>query len=264
PGEVLRSLIESGAVPVARLTTIFRQARDSGIVRVAHELNAGEVPAFDEGPNGQAYFIERPDTGQALAAILALGVERVPQGFGLDPLRDVQVITPIHGGPLGTQALNERLREALNPPREGVAEISRFGRLFRNRDKVMQVRNNYDAGVFNGDIGIVNGIDEDAGNVVVQFDERRVAYGMDALDQLEPAYAITCHKSQGSEFPGVVMPLIGGHFMMLRRNLVYTAFTRARSVLCAVGQWEALRRASQTEGGGARGAEVGGRGRGGA
>ncbi len=257
PGEVLRSLIQSGSVPVARLTTIFRQARDSGIVRVAHELNAGEVPAFDEGPNGQAYFIERADSGQAMSAILALVTERIPQRFGLDPLRDVQVITPIHGGPLGTQALNERLREALNPARDGVAEISRFGRLFRNGDKVMQVRNNYDAGVFNGDIGIVAGIDEDAGTVHVTFDERRVEYGMDALDQLEPAYAITCHKSQGSEFPGVVMPLIGGHFMMLRRNLVYTAFTRARSVLCAVGQWEALRRASQTEGSGARWTRLG-------
>ena len=261
PGEVLRSLIQSGAVPVARLTTIFRQARNSGIVRVAHELNAGEVPQFDEGPDGQAFFIERPDAAQALAAILALVTERIPQRFGLNPLRDVQVITPIHGGPLGTQVLNERLREALNPPAPGRAEISRFGRLFRLGDKVMQVRNNYDAGVFNGDIGLLAGVDEDAGTAVVAFDERRVEYGLDALDQLEPAYAITCHKSQGSEFPGVVMPLISGHFMMLRRNLVYTAFTRARSVLCAVGQWEAVRRASQTEGSGARWwTRLGGRG----
>lgn len=257
PGEVLRSLIQSGAVPVARLTTIFRQARDSGIVRVAHELNAGEVPTFDEGPNGQAYFIERQDAGAAMSAILALVTERIPERFGLDPLRDVQVITPIHGGPLGTQALNDRLREALNPPLSGKPEISRFGRMFRLGDKVMQVRNNYDAGVFNGDIGVLAGMDEDAGTAVVAFDERRVEYGLDALDQLEPAYAITCHKSQGSEFAGVVMPLIGGHFMMLRRNLVYTAFTRAKSVLCAVGQWEALRRASQTEGAGARWTRLG-------
>ncbi|HEX5008953.1 MAG TPA: ATP-dependent RecD-like DNA helicase [Planctomycetota bacterium] len=257
PGEVLRSLIESGVVPVARLSTIFRQARDSGIVRVAHELNAGEVPQFDEGPEGQAFFVERPDAAQAMAAILALVTERIPQRFGLDPLRDVQVITPIHGGPLGTQVLNERLREALNPAREGVSEISRFGRLFRRGDKVMQVRNNYDAGVFNGDIGIVMAIDEDEGKVSVGFDERRVEYGMDGLDQLEPAFAITCHKSQGSEFAGVVMPLITGHFMMLRRNLVYTAFTRARLVLCAVGQWEALRRAAQAEGSGARWTRLG-------
>jgi exodeoxyribonuclease V alpha subunit len=257
PGEVLRSLITSGAVPVARLSTIFRQARDSGIVRVAHELNAGDVPAFDEGPDGQAFFIERPDTREALAAILALVTERIPQRFRLDPLRDVQVITPIHGGPLGTQALNERLREALNPPGEGKPEISRFGRLFRRGDKVMQVRNNYDAGVFNGDIGLLTGVDEDAGTATVTFDERRVEYALDSLDQLEPAYAITCHKSQGSEFNGVVMPLLTSHYMMLRRNLVYTAFTRARSVLCAVGQRQALQRAAATEGAGARWTRLG-------
>jgi exodeoxyribonuclease V alpha subunit len=257
PGEVLRSLIQSGAVPVARLSTIFRQARDSGIVRVAHELNAGEVPTFDEGPDGQAFFVERPDAAGALAAILALVTERIPQKFGLDPPREVQVITPIHGGPLGTQVLNERLREALNPSAPGKPEISRFGRLFRLGDKVMQVRNNYDAGVFNGDIGLLSAVDEDAGTLVVQFDERWVEYALDSLDQLEPAYAITCHKSQGSEFLGVVMPLIGGHFMMLRRNLVYTAFTRARAVLCAVGQWQALQRAAQTEGAGARWTRLG-------
>jgi len=257
PGEVLRSLIQSGAVPVARLTTIFRQARDSGIVRVAHELNSGDVPAFDEGPDGQAYFVERPDSGQALAAILALVTQRIPQRFGLDPLKEIQVITPIHGGPLGTQALNDKLREALNPPRDGRSEISRFGRLFRLGDKVMQIRNNYDAGVFNGDIGLMTSVDEDAGTVAVKFDERRVEYALDSLDQLEPAYAITCHKSQGSEFPGVVMPLMSSHFMMLRRNLVYTAFTRAQSVLCAVGQWQALQRAAATEGAGARWTRLG-------
>ena len=153
--------------------------------------------------------------------------------------------------------MNERLREALNPSAPGKPEISRFGRLFRLGDKVMQVRNNYDAGVFNGDIGLLGAVDEDAGTVGVQFDERRVEYALDSLDQLEPAYAITCHKSQGSEFPGVVMPLITGHFMMLRRNLVYTAFTRARNVLCAVGQWQALQRAAQTEGAGARWTRLG-------
>jgi len=149
------------------------------------------------------------------------------------------------------------VQQALNPPAPGRPELSRFGRLFRLGDKVMQVRNNYDAGVFNGDIGLVAGLDEDAGTVVVVYDERRVEYALDSLDQLEPAYAITCHKSQGSEFAGVVMPLIGGHYMMLRRNLVYTAFTRARSVLCAVGQWQALRRAAQTEGAGARWTRLG-------
>lgn len=252
PGEVLRAFIDSGVVPVARLSTIFRQAEHSGIVRVAHELNAGEVPAFDEGPDGQAFFVERDDPGAALEAIRAMVVERIPQRFGLHPLRDVQVLTPMHGGPLGTTALNEALREALNPPTPDRPEINRFGRLFRRGDKVMQVRNNYDLNVFNGDVGLLVTVNAEAGTAVVDFEGRRVEYGFDALDQLEPAFAITCHKSQGSEFPAVVLPLVSAHFVMLRRNLVYTAFTRARQVLVAVGQWRALSTAAAAEGSGYR------------
>ncbi|MHC4844851.1 MAG: SF1B family DNA helicase RecD2, partial [Planctomycetota bacterium] len=252
PGEVLRAFIDSGVVPVARLSTIFRQAEHSGIVRVAHELNAGEVPAFDEGPDGQAFFVERDDPGAALEAIRAMVVERIPQRFGLHPLRDVQVLTPMHGGPLGTNALNEALRESLNPPAPDRAEINRFGRLFRRGDKVMQIRNNYELNVFNGDVGQLVTVNAEAGTAVVDFEGRRVEYGFDALDQLEPAFAITCHKSQGSEFPAVVLPLVSAHFVMLRRNLVYTAFTRARQVLVAVGQWRALSTAAAAEGSGYR------------
>jgi exodeoxyribonuclease V alpha subunit len=162
------------------------------------------------------------------------------------------LLTPLHGGPLGTVALNELLREALNPPSPRKAELSRYGKLFRRGDKVMQVRNNYDLAVFNGDIGVIEGIDVEDGRLDVDFEGRRVEYPLDALDQLEPAFAITCHKSQGSEFPAVVLPVVGAHFMMLRRNLVYTAFTRARRVLCAVGQWRALQTAVSTLGAGQR------------
>lgn len=252
PGEVLAAFIASGEVPVARLSTIFRQAEHGGIVRVAHDLNAGELPTFDEGPAGEAFFVERNEAGAAAETIRALVVERIPERFGLDALRDVQVLTPIHGGPLGTVALNELLREALNPPGAGKAELSRFGKLFRQGDKVMQVRNNYDLSVFNGDIGVIESIDVEEGELLIDFEGRRVQYALDALDQLEPAFAITCHKSQGSEFPAVVVPVVGAHFMMLRRNLVYTAFTRARRVLCAVGQWRALQTAVAALGSGQR------------
>jgi exodeoxyribonuclease V alpha subunit len=240
PGSVLRAFIESGVVPVARLSTIFRQAAHSGIVRVAHEINAGELPRFDEDPDGQAFFVERADAPGALTAILQLVLERIPQRFGLHPLRDVQVLTPMHGGPLGTVALNEALREALNPAAPDRPELSRFGRLFRSGDKVMQVRNNYELNVFNGDIGQIVELDLERGNVVVDFEGRRVTYALDAVAELEPAFAITCHKSQGSEFPAVVLPIVPAHHVMLRRNLVYTAFTRARRVLVSVGSVRAL------------------------
>lgn len=252
PGEVLRDLIRTGAIPVARLTTIFRQSANSGIVRVAHELNDGRVPSFDTGPDGQAFFVERDDPGAALATIEQIVTQRIPKAFGLDPIRDVQVITPIHSGAIGTQALNEALRAALNPARDGVPEIERFGRVFRRGDKVMQVRNNYDLAVFNGDIGRIVDVDDDAGRLDVDFDGRRVEYGLDDVDQLEPAYAITCHKSQGSEFPAVVLPLFRAHYMMLRRNLVYTAFTRAKRVLVTIGQHEALQTAASVPGSGQR------------
>lgn len=240
PGAVLRAFIDSGVVPVARLSTIFRQAEHSGIVRVAHELNAGDSPRFDEDPDGQAFFVERADPAGALAAILQLVLERIPERFALHPLRDVQVLTPMHGGPLGTVALNEALREALNPAAPGRAELSRFGRLYRQGDKVMQVRNNYDLNVFNGDIGQIKSLDLEEGKLTVDFEGRRVTYALDALAELEPAFAITCHKSQGSEFPAVVLPIVPGHHVMLRRNLVYTAFTRARRVLVSVGSVRSL------------------------
>lgn len=252
PGEVLGDLIKSKRVPVGRLTTIFRQAEHSSIVRVAHELNDGQIPTFDEGREGQAFFVEKTQAEEALDAVLNMVSDRIPNAFELDAKKDVQVITPIHGGPLGTVALNEALRDTLNPPQEDRPEIERFGRLFRQGDKVMQVRNNYDLMVFNGDIGTLDFLDPDDGHMTVQFHNRKIDYSLDELDQLTPAYAITCHKSQGSEFPAVVMPLIAGHFVMLRRNLVYTAVTRAKSVLVMVGEPRALSIAASRPGSGQR------------
>jgi exodeoxyribonuclease V alpha subunit len=252
PGAVLADVIASGLVPVARLSTLFRQAETSSIVRVAHEINAGRVPDFDPGPDGQAFFIERPDPDDAVTALLRMVTERIPRKLRFDPLRDIQVITPIHSGPLGTGALNDRLRDALNPPRDRKRELQRFGRVYRQGDKVMQIKNNYDLNVFNGDIGILERIDDETDTLYVEFDDRRVEYGLDDVDQLQPAFAITCHKSQGSEFPAVVLPLSGSHFMMLRRNLVYTAFTRAKQMLVAIGEQRALQMAVSNPGSGDR------------
>jgi len=245
-GDVLRALIASDVLPVARLQTIFRQAQHSGIVRVAHELNAGRMPQFDPGPEGQAFWVERADPGGCVAALLELITRRIPGRFRLHPVRDVQVLTPMHKGPLGTIALNTALREALNPPGPRKQELTRFGRVFREGDKVMQVRNDYDLEVFNGDIGLLRRLDEDDGLAEVDFEGRIVEYGLDQLADLEPAFAITCHKSQGSEFPAVLLPLMRGQRLMLRRNLVYTAFTRARQVLVGLGESQALQLAIGT------------------
>ncbi|MFT7462138.1 MAG: exodeoxyribonuclease V alpha subunit [Pseudohongiellaceae bacterium] len=252
PGEVLSAFTASGLVPVSRLTTVFRQAANSGIVRVAHELNSGEVPRFDEDSEGQAFWVERPDPIDCLQALRSLILERIPQRFGLDPLKDVQVLTPMHRGPVGTIALNENLREVLNPTAPGKPELRRFGKLYRQGDKVMQVRNNYDLEVFNGDIGRITELNESESVVSINFEGRQVEYSLDQIDQLEAAFAITCHKSQGSEFPAVLLPLYQSQFMMLRRNLVYTAFTRASRVLVAMGEWAALQRAAATADAGRR------------
>ena len=243
PGDVLRAFIESGTVPVARLGTVFRQQQNSGIVRVAHQINEGENPEFDESANGQAFFIERSDARSAIESLTAMMTDRIPKRFGLDPLRDIQVLTPMHRGPIGTIALNEALREVLNPPTSHKTQISRFGKLFRDGDKVMQTRNNYDLDVFNGDIGRILRLNEGSHTALVDFGGREVEYGLDQIDQLEAAYAITCHKSQGSEFPAVLLPLFSGQYMMLRRNLVYTAFTRAKQVLVVLGEQRALQTA---------------------
>ncbi len=244
PGRVLADIIDSGAAPVARLTEIFRQAKTSRIITAAHAVNAGQAPDLEppaEGPLGDFFFIER-DTPEAIAAALVQVIkERIPQRFGLDPKRDVQVLSPMNRGLLGTAALNARLQEALNAPGEFTLEAESFGTLYRVGDKVIQTRNNYDKDVFNGDIGRLTAIETEPLRLDVRFEDGREArYEAGELDELRLAYAITIHKSQGSEFPAIVLPLSTQHYVMLQRNLLYTALTRGKQLVVLVGTREAL------------------------
>ena len=234
PGDVLRSLVESGAVPCARLHQILRQKDGSSIVFAAHAVLAGEVPEFETRNEEGAFFLQKEDAALAQRAILELVTERLPRRFGLDPRRDVQVLTPMHRGPVGTTELNRRLKQALNP---GGGEEIAIG------DRVLQTRNDYDHTVFNGEIGRVVFVDPESGEMAVDFEDRTVRLPRKAQGSLQPAYCITVHKSQGGEFPAVVLVLTMAHARMLRRNLLYTALTRAKRVLVVVGSERALFRA---------------------
>jgi exodeoxyribonuclease V alpha subunit len=238
PGDFLREVIDASVGPVVRLETIFRQAEDSRIIVNAHRVNAGEMPLLgEEGDASDFYFIEREDPEEALATIMTLVTERIPRRFGLDPIDDVQVLTPMHRGALGTINMNAALQKLLNPAGE---EIVRGARVFRAGDKVIQMRNNYDLEVFNGDIGRIVSIDDVEREMRVRFDERVVVYDAATLDELSLAYACSIHKSQGSEYPCVVMPIHTQHYVMLRRNLLYTGITRAKRLLVLVGTRKAL------------------------
>jgi exodeoxyribonuclease V alpha subunit len=239
PGKVLGDIIESGRFPVIRLTEIFRQARQSRIITNAHLIRQGAFPDLqaDSGQNHDFYFINREDPQEALNTIVQLCTERIPRRFGLDPMEDVQVLSPMHRGEVGTENLNFALQNALNP--RGIT-LESAGRTFRVNDKVMQIRNDYDKDVFNGDIGRIRRIDHEDGEIRVEFDGRSVKYDFSELEELVHAYAISIHKSQGSEYPAVVFPLLTQHFMMLQRNLLYTAVTRARKLVVIVGSKKAL------------------------
>jgi exodeoxyribonuclease V alpha subunit len=248
PGAVLRDIIASGVVPCARLTRIFRQAAQSLIVTNAHRVNAGEPPiAPPRGDTGADFFlIERRDPEAAKDVILELVTQRIPQRFGLDPIRDIQVLTPMHRGSAGSHALNEALQERLNPARSPstgavVASVTRGTRTFRAGDKVMQLRNDYDRGVYNGDVGTIVRIEAEEERLFVGFDERQVPYESAELDELTLAYACSVHKSQGSEYPAVVVPLLTTHFVMLSRNLLYTALTRGKRLVVLVHDPRALK-----------------------
>ena len=240
-GNVLGDVIESGAVPVVRLTQIFRQASRSQIIVNAHKINEGIVPFTDaagaEDPGQDFFFIEREDPEHVLETILALVLKRIPKGFGLDPLNEIQVLTPMHKGVVGTTHLNRKLQEALNPGEGGVARGEVFYRL---GDKVMQIRNNYDKEVFNGDIGRITALSAEARELTVVFDGRAVAYDFSDLDEIVHAYAVSVHKAQGSEYPAVIFPVLTQHYILLQRNLIYTAVTRARRLAVLVGTRRAL------------------------
>ncbi len=239
-GAVLADVIDSGAATVIRLTEIFRQAAASKIVLSAHKINRGELPELDvSGETSDFYFISREEPDAARATIVELVAERIPARFGFDAITEVQVLTPMHRGELGTAALNKALQEKLNPS-SGGTEAVRGDRAFRRGDKVMQLKNDYDRNVFNGDIGVIEAIDGDAGTLRVDFDGRHVTYERNELDQLIHAYAVSVHKSQGSEYPAVVIPLATQHFMMLQRSLLYTAVTRGKKLVVLVGSKRAV------------------------
>lgn len=238
PGNVLFDVIRSGVVPVARLTTVFRQARTSRIVLAAHAINRGEAPEeLAAGDESDFFVIPSKDAASTARIVEKLVTERIPRKFGLDPVRDVQVLTPMNKGPLGALALNTELQRLLNP---GSGGLVRRSRTYRVGDKVMQVKNNYDAQVYNGDVGLVARLLDDDAGLVVSFGDREVTYESAALDDLVLAYACTIHKSQGSEYPAVVVPLSSSHFVMLAKNLVYTAVTRGRKLVVLVCEPRAL------------------------
>jgi exodeoxyribonuclease V alpha subunit len=249
PGQVLADVIASGVVPVCRLTDVFRQAAASRIILAAHAINAGELPDLPRpAPQGSDFhFIERSTPEEITATIIHLMRERIPNAFGLAPGSDIQLLTPMNRGSLGTASLNASLQDALNPPSELKAEADRFGLRFRSGDKVIQTRNNYEKEVFNGDIGRITEITADPLQLSVRFDDGRlVDYEAGDLDELRLAWAITVHKSQGSEFPAVVIPLSMQHYIMLQRNLLYTAITRGRRLVVVVGDPRALSHAVQS------------------
>lgn len=245
PGAVLGDTIASGAIPIIRLTEIFRQAAQSHIITAAHAINAGSLPDTAAPPAGSKsdfYFIARDSPEDTAGTIVELVRDRIPRAFGFDPVKEVQVLTPMKRGPLGTAALNKHLQDGLNPPHEFAAEVERFGTNFRVGDKVIQLRNNYDLDVYNGDIGTIIEIATDPVLVRVNFGGGRelATYQTTQLDELLHAYAVTIHKSQGSEFPCVVIPVHSTHYVMLQRNLIYTGVTRGKSLVILVGETRAL------------------------
>jgi exodeoxyribonuclease V alpha subunit len=247
PGTVLADLIGSRQVPVVRLTEIFRQAGQSWIVRAAHAVKEGELPqSAPAGGAGDFYFVEADTPDAVIERMLTMVRQRIPQRFGLDPLRDVQVLTPMNRAELGAQSLNVRLQEALNPAPDA-PRVERFGWQFRLGDKVMQTQNNYTKEVFNGDIGRITAVDEVGRELIVDYDGKPVSYEFGELDEITLAYALTIHKSQGSEYPAVVIPLHTQHFRMLQRNLLYTGLTRGKRLVVLVGSRKALEQAVRNQ-----------------
>ncbi len=235
-GNVLRDIIDSGRFPVIRLTKIFRQAQESRIIMNAHRINEGKLPDISNGRAADFFFLQQEDPEQAAAEIVGLVKNRLPRSYGVSPSA-IQVLTPMQRGVVGATNLNLVLQEALNPSGEG---LRRSGFVFRPKDRVMQIKNNYDKEVFNGDIGLIEAVDLTNRTLTVGFDARIVEYDVTELDELVHAYATTIHKAQGSEYPVVVMPVLMNHYVMLQRNLIYTGITRAKRLLVMVGTKKAL------------------------
>ena len=246
PGQVLRDLIASNAVPLVRLTEVFRQAASSRIIVNAHHINNGRMPDLAAAEGSDFHFVDATEPDHAARKLVTIVRERIPARFGLDAIRDVQVLCPMNRGAVGARSLNVMLQAALNPP--GEVRVERFGSSYGAGDKVMQVVNDYERDVFNGDVGTVARVDAEEGELVVTFDGRDVTYGFGELDELSLAYATTIHKSQGSEYPAVVIPLTTQHDTMLARNLLYTGITRGKRLVVLIGQRKALAIAIRNQG----------------
>ena len=239
PGQVLADIIGSHVIPVARLTEVFRQAAQSKIITSAHRINEGQMPDLSKPANqSEFYFVPAEDPGLAVMRILDMVKTRIPKRFGLDPIRDIQILCPMNRGGVGARSLNIELQAVLNPAGEN--KVERFGSTFAPGDKVMQIENDYDKEVYNGDIGYVEGIDVNEGELTATFDGRAVTYLFGELDTLVLAYATTIHKSQGSEYPAVIIPVLTQHYAMLQRNLLYTGITRGKQLVVLVGQRKAV------------------------
>jgi len=240
-GNVLRDIIESGKVPVTRLTKIYRQSEDSQIINNAHRINKGYSPIFSKTAQGDFFLFPAENDQEAADWIVDLVSSRIPAQFNFDPIKDIQVLSPMYRGSAGVTSLNEKLQAQLNPKNERKPEVKMFGQVFRVGDKVMQIRNNYDKEVFNGDIGVVKQINHIDQLLTINYDaSHKVNYDFSELDEIVLAYAVSVHKAQGSEFPAVVMPMITQHYIMLQRNLIYTGVTRAEKLCVLVGNQKAI------------------------
>jgi exodeoxyribonuclease V alpha subunit len=237
-GNVLKDIIDSGAVNVVRLEKIFRQALGSMIITSAHRINKGEMPLLKGSRNRDLFFIEEEDPQKVAETIRVLCTHRLPRYFKVNPLQDIQVLCPMQRGETGAQNLNLLLQQSLNP---GDVTIKYGGTVFRLHDKVMQIKNNYEKNVFNGDIGTIVQIDREDKTLIISFDGNKVQYDVTELDEVVLAYATTVHKSQGSEYKIVVAPFTMQHYMMLQRNLLYTCLTRAKKAFVLVGTKKAVR-----------------------
>jgi exodeoxyribonuclease V alpha subunit len=261
-GNVLKDIIESGCFPVVRLTRIFRQAAKSRIITNAHRINMGRMPDISNGKDSDFFFMDMDRMADRMNAaegreawtsaeasvktIVDLVKNKLPRYYNIPPSQ-IQVLTPMQRGLVGASNLNQELQKALNPGTDQVTAhgteepyLRRGGYIFRTRDKVMQIRNNYDKEIFNGDIGVIESVDQEERELAVRFDDRSVIYDVTELDELVLAYASTIHKSQGSEYPIVVIPVLMSHYIMLQRNLIYTGITRAKKILLLVGTKKAL------------------------